>query len=78
MAKAYIYGDQTKWTEDDILYRLNETWATLNIPASRIVGKKASGNIGALTGSEAMALLADSILTFEGETVVHEGNVLTI
>ncbi|KKK86875.1 hypothetical protein LCGC14_2758860, partial [marine sediment metagenome] len=31
MAKARIEGDQTKWTEDDILYRVNNTWATLNI-----------------------------------------------
>ena len=77
MAKARIEGDQTKWTEDDILYRVNNTWATLNIGASRIVGKKSSGILVALTAAETQVIIADSIVTFGNEVVVHNGNVVT-
>ncbi len=78
MAKAYIYGDQTKWTEDDILYRLNQTWVTLNIPASRIVGKKSSGTIVALTGAEVLAILtgqAGAAFDWNNQNLTNTGTI---
>ena len=76
MAVILEDGDQSEFNDDDIQVYLDKLWQTLNIPASRIVGKKSSGNIAALTSSEVWGIIASSIVTFEDTVVSHEGNVV--
>jgi len=46
-------------TANSLLYAtVNYTPAALTVAASRIVGRKATGNLGALTGAEVMAILS--------------------
>ena len=69
-------GSEKPLTVGDIIHFADGQFRILNIAASRIVGRKSSGDVVGLTGSETMALLADSIISYQGAIVVHEGNVV--
>ena len=77
MGSTFIYGDPSGWTDDDILTWLDDQWKTLSVPASRIVGKKSSGNLAALSVDDIWSMIGGSIVTHEDVVVVHEGNIVT-
>lgn len=59
MTEVFIYGDPTAFAEGDIIHFTSEQMQTLNIAASRIVGRKSSGAVVGLTGAEVQAIIGD-------------------
>ncbi len=70
-------GTEKPLTVGDIIHFADGQFRILNIAASRIVGRKSSGEVVGLTAAEAQVIVSDSIVTYGDEVVSHKGNVVT-